>query len=708
MGIRVFTADDLLASSQIQCQTAVSSFRSLISLWFSLLAQLVGMDWLVKVDFNTLPVYDLICKKLRVSSTEQNLPKELANNLWEASVMIEIDSVEDIFALKESVDVECKLANGQDGKGKLPKDFWETYSAFANTYGGDVFLGVRERSAGQFELAGISDPEKVLDELWTSLNNPQKVSVNLLHDKLVKVRTVDGQSVIHIHVPRATRKQIPVYIKGNPLQGTYKRFNSTDQLQNEESVRRMLAEQVDDTRDGEVLTGYGVGDLDLDSFHQYRRLYINRQPDHPWNQLELQEFLYRLGGWGKHRQTGSSGLTKAGLLMFGQQTAIKEIFPNYMLDYQERPEPKAELRWIDRVTLDGSWSGNVFDFYRKVIRKLTFDLKVPFLLEGDQRQDDTTVHKALREALVNALAHADYTGRASVLVVKRPDMFGFRNPGLMRVPVDLALIGGNSDCRNRLLQDMFRYIGLGENAGSGLPKIFQGWEGQHWRQPILRERSTPNDQTLLELHMLSLVPEGALDELKELLGENAFADLNDSERLVLVTALIETTVDHSRMMTVLDIHPRDLTKIFSGLVDSNLLESDGSGRGKVYFLPQARAKDILAENDNRDSTSPHDPDLRSGPSDVRSGPLRILEEIAQPVAQRRKAPKSEVEAAIKALCEVQPLRLDELETLLGRSAEFLRKRYLQPMVKARQLGLKYPTKPNHPQQAYQSRSPNHD
>ena len=144
-----------------------------------------------------------------------------------------------------------------------------------------------------------------------------------------------------------------------------------------------------------------------------------------------------------------------------------------MLDYQERPEPRAELRWVDRLTLDGSWSGNVFDFYRRVIRKLTTDLKIPFLLEGDQRQDDTSVHKALREALVNTLVHADFSGRASILVVKRPDMFGFRNPGLMRVPVDLALAGGNSDCRNRLLQDMFRYIGLGENAGSGLPKIFQ-------------------------------------------------------------------------------------------------------------------------------------------------------------------------------------------------------------------------------------------
>lgn len=621
--------------------------------------------------------------------------------------MIKIDSLKDIAALKESVDVECKLAAGQDGKGKLPKDFWETYSAFANTYGGDVFLGVRERSPGQFELSGIENPNKVIDELWTSLNNPQKVSSCILRDRWVNVLEVEGHSIVHIRVPQATRKQRPVYIKGNPLLGTYKRFNSTDQLQSEESVRRMLAEQVEDTRDGEILQGYGLDDLDIDSFNQYRQMYINRQPDHPWNQLDAQEFLYRIGGWRRDRETGRSGLTRAGLLMFGHLTAIKEAFPNYMLDYQERPEPKAELRWVDRLTLDGSWSGNIFDFYRRVIRKLTTDLKIPFLLEGDQRQDDTLVHKALREALVNTLVHADFSGRASILIVKRPDMFGFRNPGLMRVPVDLALAGGNSDCRNRLLQDMFRYLGLGENAGSGLPKIFQGWTSQHWRQPVLREKDSPSDQTLLELHMLSLVPEKVLEDLKQSLGNETFSQLTDHERLVLITASIETTVDHSRMMSILDIHPRDLTTLFSGLVDKGLIERDGSGRGSVYFLPDARDRDLWRENGGEQTSTPKGPESRSGPLGERSGPLEDssgplaeLKDLARPIAQRKKAPRSDVEAVILALCERQPLRPEQLEQLLNRSADSLRKRYLQPLVKARKLQLKYPTKPNHPQQAY--------
>lgn len=646
--------------------------------------------------------------------------------------MLEIDSLEDIAALRESVDVECKLAQGRDGKGALPKEFWPTYSAFANTQGGDIFLGVREKSGGRFELAGVADPQKVLDELWTGLNNTQKVSANLLRDRWVRVLEIEGKRVVHIHVPAATRKQRPVYLRGNPLTGTYRRFNSTDHLLDEEQVRRMLAEQVEDSRDNEILRGFGLDDLDFDSFNQYRQLYANLQPDHPWNQLDAQTFLYQIGGWRKDRETERSGLTRAGLLMFGQQVAIIEAFPNYMLDYQERPEPKAELRWVDRLTLDGSWSGNVFDFYRRVIRKLTADLKVPFTLEGDQRQDDTLVHKALREALVNTLVHADYTGRASILVVKRPDMFGFRNPGLMRVPVDQAMAGGNSDCRNRLLQNMFRFIGLGENAGSGLPKIFQGWSSQHWRKPVLREAHSPSDQTLLELHMLSLVPESVLDELRDSLGEQVFSRLTDKERLILVTAAIEKTVDHGRMMSILDIHPRDLSQLFAGLVDKRLVLRNGAGRGTVYFLPDAHLEDIFTELEMAKgeagassepfggsseplnvSSGPLEPSsgplgVSSGPLGASSGPWEELRTLAEPVATKGKAPKAKVEGVILALCSRRPLRLDELTRLLNRSAESLRKHYLQPLVRARRLKLLYPTKPNHPSQAYVAEEPGDD
>ena len=54
-------------------------------------------------------------------------------------------TIEEILELKENFEVELKKATGKDGKGELPIDFWKTYSAMANSYGGTVFLGIKEK-----------------------------------------------------------------------------------------------------------------------------------------------------------------------------------------------------------------------------------------------------------------------------------------------------------------------------------------------------------------------------------------------------------------------------------------------------------------------------------------------------------------------------------------------------------------------------------
>jgi predicted HTH transcriptional regulator len=173
--------------------------------------------------------------------------------------------------------------------------------------------------------------------------------------------------------------------------------------------------------------------------------------------------------------------------------------------------------------------------------------------------DDTPVHEAIREALVNTIIHADFTGRASLYVVKRPDMFGFRNPGLMRVPLILALRGGNSDCRNRNLQKMFQLVGLGEQAGSGLPKVYRNWKKQHWRLPELVEQLNP-DQTVLRLRMVSLLPEETLAELDQRFGAR-FRELPETARLALAAAAIEGHVTHTRLREMCSDHPNSLSAV---------------------------------------------------------------------------------------------------------------------------------------------------
>ena len=414
--------------------------------------------------------------------------------------------IDDLFKLRESVILECKLAQGRDGSGALPEDFWPTYSAMANTNGGIVILGMREHK-GKFEPVGIEQISKLRTELFNNLNNRNKVSINLLNDEQVREWQVTDKTLLVIDIPRASRHQRPVHLTRNPFDGnTFRRLNDGDRKLPDEDVKRMLAEQVEDSRDARILPKFNLKDLDADSLKAYRNIFRSDKPDHPWLALDDQGFLQMLGGWGENRASGDVGLTLAGLLMFGRFQSITEALPMYFVDFQERPANyAATIEWLDRIVPDGTWSGNVFDFYRRVVNKITADVKVPFVLKGDTRQDDTPTHKALREGLVNTLVHADFTGRIAVQVVKEPAGFTFRNPGALRVPAQQALQGGVSDCRNRTMQQMFLMIGLGERAGSGMSRILQGWKDLG-HAVELRELYEPQEQTLLEMRWASALP----------------------------------------------------------------------------------------------------------------------------------------------------------------------------------------------------------
>ena len=100
--------------------------------------------------------------------------------------------------------------------------------------------------------------------------------------------------------------------------------------------------------------------------------------------------------------------------------------------------------------------------------------------------DDTPQHKAVREAFTNSIIHADLMQDAGILrIEKHDDRLCFRNPGLLRLPIEQIYEGGNSKARNPRIQNMLRMIGFGENLGSGFPKIIAAWKETNWGEPQL-------------------------------------------------------------------------------------------------------------------------------------------------------------------------------------------------------------------------------
>ena len=144
-------------------------------------------------------------------------------------------------------------------------------------------------------------------------------------------------------------------------------------------------------------------------------------------------------------------------------------------------------RYHDRLTYDGLWENNLYQFFRIVSPKVQFDLPRPFKLEkGGKRNDDTPQHEAVREAFTNAIIHCDLMMDAGILrIEKHDDRLCFRNPGLLKLPVEAIYRGGNSKARNPKIQNMLRMIGFGENVGSGFPKIIAAWKETNWGEPQL-------------------------------------------------------------------------------------------------------------------------------------------------------------------------------------------------------------------------------
>ncbi len=411
---------------------------------------------------------------------------------------------------------------------KLSRDFWPTYSAFANTFGGTIILGIDDETR---EITGVKNPEKIIKDLWDLLNDPNKVNINLLADKDVQVRDIDGRTIIIVRVPRAERKKRPVFINGTMENGTYKRNGEGDYHCSSEELASMLRERSDESSDSKVLNDVYMDSLDQNSVKEYRKLLTNRNPAHPWNKKDDTDFL-RLIGAASKTIDGSMHPTAAGLLMFGYDAIILSEFPNYHLDYLEFAD--GSKNWTYRIsTGTGEFTGNLFEFFTSVSSRLSFLNKKSKDLEGMVRNDDNQAIRAQRELLANAVMHADYLGLGGIRAEWSPSRFTIRNPGDLRIPLKKMFEGGMSDPRNPHIAVMMTMIGMAERAGSGVSSIVDCCKAMSIPLPEYIETSDPETVTVtlrlelrdsgdkIEDRILSLMktdPSISVDKISQLLG----------------------------------------------------------------------------------------------------------------------------------------------------------------------------------------------
>ena len=487
---------------------------------------------------------------------------------------------DELHRYKENNRIEAKKATGG-----LPHSIWETYSAFANTAGGYILLGVEEQADKSLRAITLAEPERLVTEFWNTVNNHQKVNVNILANRNVNIIETDGHRIVVIEVPRADRRDKPVYIGADPFAGSFRRNGEGDYHCSKDEVRNMMRDQSEVSQDLRVLEQLSLDAFDCESVRRYRIRWQSLKPNHVWENLEDSDFLHKIGCIGRS-ESGKLHPTAAGVLMFGFEYEIVKEYPNYFLDYQEHDDET--IRWTDRIiSTSGEWSGNIFDFYYRVYNRITQIIKTPFKLQGDTRVDDTPVHKAMREALTNALIHANYYDRRGLVIHRRPGFVTIENPGSLRISATDAVSGGVSDPRNATLIKLFNLIEIGERSGSGLPSIFNVWETQGWKAPLLEERFNP-DRTVL-----SLVLSQFNDRKVAINGsDNGKVAISYIQKQKIIDYLTENGVCRaSELSDLLGVTQARVRVLLSQLTVDGTVIANGANRNRTYRLKQSITHD---------------------------------------------------------------------------------------------------------------------
>ena len=457
---------------------------------------------------------------------------------------------------------------------------------------GFILLGITEKKDGEFCITGVNDARKIIDDLYSQARGGQKVSCHYLNDDCVLYQNdiFAEKNVIAIYVQKAENNSIPVYLNGD-ITNAYVRLNTGDHKLSPAELKNFLSSYTKINQDNKVIPNTSISEIHLPTLDKYRQYIKNYNSTSPLLALDDLSFLKKINAYQRDLKTRENGLTYAGLLMFGKLDIIRSLLPHYLLEYKSK---ETDHRYDDRITCDELEEGNLFEFYLKVAPKL-FDLakNKHFALDQLTRSEDNLITGALREAFINMLTHSDYLNdRVTLKISQTSNTLNFENPGVMLVSILEAQSGKKSICRNAILHNMFRRIGLCEREGKGIETIFSNYRKELLTTPVL---STDSEKTLLTLTLQDSSVIQASQQLQQQLGvqyQNLDNDLY--KKILLLAALNGGWIKHSILSEKLekDYHSRDITLALPALERKVLLFGKGEKKDKFYVLPWIDVGDL--------------------------------------------------------------------------------------------------------------------
>ena len=418
----------------------------------------------------------------------------------------------------------------------LTADLKKEVVAFANTCDGTIYIGVNDKG----EVIGVENSDDVMERASASIRNAIRSDLSMYVS--LKVEKIENKNVVVIKVQRGASRPYYIAEKGLKPSGVYIRQGNSSVPSSEEYIRQMIKE------------------TDGDSFEKLRSL--NQDLTFDFTNMIFEKSGVSFGEIQKKTLgiIGEDGLyTNLGLLLSDQclHTLKIAVF-----------EGKEKGIFKDRKEFKGSLLKQITEAFEYIDllnkTKATFD----GLIRKDER--DYPI-EAIREALLNAIVHREYSFGASTLINIYEDRIEFISLGGVVSGLSLeAIMLGVSQSRNEKLANVFYRLRLIEAYGTGIQKILLSYKF-YKKEPIFK---TEIGAFLVILPNIHFTSEEKKTEKKEL-------SLTDDYKKIL-ELLNQGVKSRKEIQEFLGASQSKVIGMIKELSKLNLIEKEGNGKNTKY------------------------------------------------------------------------------------------------------------------------------
>lgn len=574
----------------------------------------------------------------------------------------------------------------------------QTVCAFANEVGleyGYLLLGVSEPDDEHknYWVSGVSDSDRVLDQIQTNCRNQFKVVVNIDAGMAI----IENKTVIAVKVFELDPASKPCSFlssgknkKNFTKTGIWRRGLNGDYEATVDELQSIYSQKQGLSYENTFLPNVTWDDIDPEKIDEYRRLRRKVRQDSP--ELDYDDVTL-LDTFNLIRQKdGAIQPNIAGLLLFGTNVALRKHLPMIRVDYIRH----RGSQWIDddeqRFLYTKDFRESLLTLIPRLEAMILDDIPEYFNLEENalQRTDRPFLpQKVVREAVVNMVMHRDYAVNQPSQVNRFSNRLELQNAGYSLKPLE-DLGNAKSITRNPLIAAVLYDLKFAETKGSGVNTMRFLLKKAKLSPPVFHSNQD-NNQFKATLLLQHLMREEQLEWLKLFSEYN----LSDNEAVALVLARETGFVDNSGLREISGLDTLAASKLLGKLRDKHLLDKFGKGQYTFYLL-----SDLASNIDDKPTKLDDKPTkLDDKPTKLDDKPTK-LDELLEDLGNRSSF--GQIRIVIAMLCLEQPCSAEFIAEKLNRNQQYVSKNYLKKLIDSWYLTYIYPEQPNHPEQAYRT------